>query len=104
MEKPGNKKAAMLRLTDHVLETIRQDATGEVLRGMIRYGFLGFEHMSDGRLATELRLRGLSVPSDLAVSNEDDLDNAEGAELESELGDFTSRSSDRSSAVDDDRE
>ena len=104
MEKPGNKEAAVLRLTDHVLETIRQDATGEVLKGMIRHGFLGFENMSEGRLATELRLRGLSEPSDSAASNEDDLDNAEGAELESELRDFTSRSSDRFSPVDDDRE
>ena len=102
MEKKAGREAAVLRLMDHVLETIRQDATGEMLRGMIRYGFLGFEKMSDGQLAVELRLRGLSEPSDLGVPNDDDFDSAESADLESELGDLTSRSSDRSSTANDD--
>jgi hypothetical protein len=103
VEKLESKGAAVVRLTDQVLETIRQDASGEVLRGMIRYGFQGFEHMSVGRLAAELRLRGLSQPFDLAASNDDDPDDVEDAELESDLGDFKARSSGRSSAVDDDR-
>jgi len=101
VENLANKEAAVLRLTDHVLETILQDASGELLRGMIRYGCQGFEHMSDSRLAAELRLRGLSEPFDLAASNDDDLDDTEAAELESDLGDFTSG---RSSAADNDRE
>ena len=48
------------RLVDHLIDEIRQDSTDTVLRSIVRRGFMGFQNMSDARLDSELRLRGLT--------------------------------------------
>jgi hypothetical protein len=60
------REAAINQLIEHTLESIHQDPDGQILRAMVRRGFLGFEELTDSRLEAELRSRGLSGAVDLA--------------------------------------
>ena len=82
------REGAVLRLVNHTLEWIHQDATGEVLRGMLKYGFTGFETMSDRQLDSELELRGLSEPGSLSIGEDEDPDGEDFDAGEQEIGEL----------------
>ena len=80
------RDAVVSKLMNHVLESIHQDASGEVLRGILRHGFPGFERMTDSQLDSELQLRGLAEgPLLSAREDDDDSDSSAFSELGQEI-------------------
>ena len=96
------RDAAVLCLIDNVLESIHQDPTDEVLRSILRYGFPGFEKMSDRQLNDELELRGLSDARRVRIEDDDELEGAELDAGELEIGELAAGAFLRDAALDGD--
>ena len=96
------RDAAVLCLIDHVLESIRQDPTDEVLRSILRHGFPGFAKMSNRQLNDELELRGLSDARRVRIEEDDDLEGAELDAGEREIGELAAGAFLRHAALDGD--
>ena len=94
MERRFGREAAINQLIDHTLESIHQDPDGELLREMVRRGFLGFEGLTDGGLQAELQMRGLSAVAPAQILDEEEAE----PEDEQEIGEILAQRFVRSSA------
>ena len=86
MKRRFGREAAINQLIDHTLASIHQDPDGEILREMVRRGFLGFERLTDSRLEAELQMRGLSAAVPKQLLDEEEAEPAD--ELEREIGEI----------------
>lgn len=80
MQDPSTTRAGMVdRLVAHTASAVSSDPDGEWLRFILKRGFIGYEHMSEAQLRSELERCGLvemifdDAEDDAELASEGDL-------------------------------